>query len=149
MFGISIFLWIPMARVPLVPGMPKYLIHPFFMLELVSLLLTLIAWVIATLISLYNLARKRLSITSSITQNWPVVFLVFITVITAVSGSIYFYLDVTPEYPVSNTDRYVTPAGIPSPLRPFAVLYGFGVLFCESAWIVEGMLRVISFLRSS
>ena len=58
MFGISIFLWIPIPKIPLEPEMPKYLIHPFFMLELISLLSTVIVWVIAALISLHNLARN-------------------------------------------------------------------------------------------
>ena len=149
MFGLSIFLWIPMNGIRLVPETPLYLTHPLFTLELVSLLSTVIAWVIAALISVYNLVRKGLSITSSITQNRLVVSLAFITILVAISGSLFFYLEVVPKYPVRNTDRYVTPGAIPSPLRPFAVSYGFGVLFCEGAWIVEGMLRVSSFLRSS
>lgn len=152
-FGASIFLWPYMSSVALLPsmnGMPLYLIHPFFAAELFLMLSTVVVWVMAMPISLYNLRKQRIALTKSIVQNWFAVSLVFITIVVAISGCI-FYSEIFhfEEYPNNGLDLWVTPA--PSPSNPFALINGVGILFCEGAWIIIGLVnylkRPVNFYR--
>jgi len=112
-------------------GTPVYLQHPLFTLELFSLLSTVIVWISAMLIYLYSMVKQKKSIIRSITQNLFMVSLAFITTVVAISGSIFFS-KTTPFLPNKLNGLWVD-YGVT--LDPFGQLYGFGILFCEGAWI--------------
>jgi hypothetical protein len=138
MFGISIFLWIVLPQIPLVSGTPVYLQHPLIMLELFSLLSTVIVWIMVTLISLYSLVKQKISIKRSVNQNLFVVCSAFITVIVGISGSVFFSKTIPSQPTILNglwTDYAVTP-------DPFGLLYGFGILFCEGTWLAHAIFHV-------
>lgn len=83
-FGASIFLWLFLSRVAIIPsieGMPLYLIHPLFTLEFFLMLSTAIVWFIAFLFSLYNLRKQTLRLIEIVRQNLFVVSLVLTTVV--------------------------------------------------------------------
>jgi hypothetical protein len=90
MFGISICLWIVLPQIPIMPETPVYLQHPLFMLELFSLLSTIIVWIMAMLISMYILVIQKMSIIRCASRNLFVVSLVSITIVVAVLGSLFF-----------------------------------------------------------
>lgn len=144
-FGASIFLWPYVSSVALgssVDGVPYGLIHPYFTAELLLMLSTVVVWVMVILISLYNLRKQRMVLTKSIVQNWFVVSLAFATMIVAISGCM-FYSEIFhfEEYSNNGLDLWVTPA-LSSP-NPFALINGVGILFCEGAWIIIGLINYL------
>jgi hypothetical protein len=141
-FGASIFLWLFLPTVTIMSsmeGMPLYLIHPFFTLELFLMLSTAIVWVREMLISFYNLRKQRIALTKSMAQNSFIVSLAFVTVIVAISGCIVFSKTIHFEEFSSDLVDLIS---IPSP-SPFALIYGYGILFCEGAWIIMGLTRAL------
>ena len=135
MFGISIFLWIVLPQIPIMPGTPVYLQHPLFMLELFSLLSIVIVWIVAMLISLYILVIQKMSKIRCTSRNLFVVSLVSITIVVAISGSVLFSKTI-PYRPNKLDDRWVDYFDPPD---LFGQLYGLGILFCEGAWLVYAM----------
>lgn len=144
-FGFSIFLWFFLPTVAIMPsmeGMPLYLIHPFFTLELFLMLSTLIVWVLA-IKSAYNLRKQRIALTQSITQNLFITFLVFVTIIVAISGCIFFSRTIHFE---EFSNDLADLASIPPPI-PFALIYGYGILFREGAWIIIWLNRALKRIK--
>jgi len=137
MFGISIFLWIVLPQIPIIQGTPVYLQHPLFMLELFSLLSTVIVWIMAMLISLYVLVIKKMSIIRCASRNLFVVSLVSITIVVAISGSVFFSKTI-PYRPNVLNDLWVEYFDPPD---LSGQLYGFGILLCEGAWLVYAIFR--------
>lgn len=147
-FGASIFLWPFLTPIPIIPspeGTPLYLIHPFFTIELFLMLSTAIVWVMAMLISLHSLRKQRIALTESIIQNLFIVSLALTTVIVAISGYIVYSETIHFEKYHNNL---MDLQGI-SPPNPFAICYGLGILFCESAWIITGLLKCLEHLKKS
>jgi len=137
MFGISICLWIVLPQIPIMPETPVYLQHPLFMLELFSLLSTVIVWIMAMLISLYILVIQKMPIIRCASRNLFLVSLVSITIVVAVSGSLFFSKTI-PYRPNKLNDLWVDYFDPPD---LFGQLYGFGILFCEGAWLVYAMFH--------
>lgn len=92
-FGASMLLWPFVSSVALMPSMegtPLYLIHPFFTAELFLMLFTVIVWVVAMLISLHDLRKRRVAFVKSLVQNWFTVSLALATVVVATSGCKFY-----------------------------------------------------------
>lgn len=144
-FGASILLWPYVSSVALGPsmeGVPCGLIHPYFTAELFLMMSTVVVWVTAILISLHNLRKQRIGLTKRIIQNWFEISLVFATIIVAVSGCIFYSEPFHYNwYPSNDLDLWVTPAL--SPPNPFALVNGVGILFCEAAWIIIGLVNYL------
>lgn len=143
MFGTSIFLWIFLPRISIMVETPICLQHPLFMLELLSLLSTAIVWIVTLPIFLYSLVKGKISETRSITRNLFIVSLALVTIVVAISGSIFFSKTI-PYRPSQVDDLWVTYVNPPD---PFGQVYGFGVLFCEGLWIawtifIDGSARL-------
>lgn len=102
-------------------------------------------WVMAMLISLHSLRKQRIALTESIIQNLFIVSLALTTVIVAVSACIVYSETIHFEKYHNNL---MDLQGI-SPPNPFAICYGLGILFCESAWIITGLLKCLEHLKKS
>lgn len=136
MFGTSIFLWIFLTPIPIMMETPICLQHPLFMLELLFLLSTAIVWIVTLPIFLYSLMKGKISKTRSITQNLFVVSLALVTIVVAISGSIFFSKTI-PYRPSQVDGLWVSYFDPPD---PFGQVYGLGVLFCEGLWIAWTIL---------
>ena len=142
-FGASIFLWLFLPTVvidPSMEGIPLYSIHPLFTLEFYLLLSTAIVWFIAFLFSLYNMRKQTMTLTEIVGRNLFMISLVLITIIVALSGCVTYSQNVHFEE-FGAGDLWITPA-IPSP-NPFAIIYGYGILFCEPAWIITVLSKYL------
>lgn len=136
-FGASILLWSPSSRVPIMPsakGTPLYSVHPYFTAELLLMLSIVIVCVMAMLISLYSLRRQGVDLIRTMIQNYSIISLAVFTVIVAICG----YL--TLSQPVYMGGGFEPPT-------LFEYCYGFGILFCEGAWIMIGLLECLKHLK--
>lgn len=145
MFAVSIFLWIFLPWIPLISGTPGYLADPLFTLELFSMVSTGIVWVMTGLISLHSLRKLRMPITRSITENLFVISLVFVTIVVTILGSMFFSRTV-PDYLISS-NRHLTLYALDGH-DPLFVLYFFGTLFCEGAWIIQELPKLKPLVKS-
>ena len=134
-YGFSVYLWALIPQVPLPEGIPFYLIHPYFTAELFLMISTLIVWAIALIVSLIYSLKQGISITRNVSQNLFATLLVFITIIAAISGCIFFSTQVV-YYPESIGDFGV------SPPNPLAAINSLGILFSEAAWIILGAAKI-------
>lgn len=130
MFGIAIYLWKfwPGAIEFAPTGVPVYLIDPLSAIELFSMASTGIVWVITGLISLHNIRRRGIwDIAENVAENFLVVSLAFVTIVMAVSGSMFFSRSLPEHWAVSD---------LPGALPLAIPLYFFGTPFCEAGWII-------------
>jgi len=135
-FGASIFLWSFLPSIILLEGMPLYLAHPYFTAELFFMLSTLIVWVVAMLFSLHNIRKQKIALVKSLTQNGLIVCLALFTVLVAILGC-EIYSRIVERHPADLHDLYAL-----DPPNPFAVIHGYGILFCEGAWIIVGIAKL-------
>jgi len=144
--GASIILWLFIPSVALLPsmdGIPLYLIHPFFTSELILMLSIVIIWIAIMLISLRNIQKQRTTATKSIVRSLFTVFLALATVIAAISGCIFYS---EPFHFEQYNNCLVGFPGISSP-KPLARINGAGTLFCEAAWIIDGVGKLIKYYK--
>ncbi|MBS7633573.1 hypothetical protein KEJ15_08180, partial [Candidatus Bathyarchaeota archaeon] len=142
-FGVSIFLWPYLSSVSIAPSLPRGLAHPYFTTELALMLSIVIVWLLMIPISLSKLQKQKMSLEKGIAQNWSVIFLASATLVVAISGCIFYF-----QLPFlsGGKDDLVGMPPIP-PSNPFALIYGFGTLFCEAAWIMDGIAKIFEKLH--
>jgi len=128
-FGVSILLLIFPPPIPLFSLRNTTLSNAPFFLSLS----TAIVWVTAIPISLYDTRKRRVSLSNSVGNNFFYILLALATVIVAMSGSIFWFKTVIPSV---------------EPPRPFAVVYGFGVIFIEEAWIIAALYSLVKGLKA-
>ncbi|MDH7564253.1 MAG: hypothetical protein QHH24_05155 [Candidatus Bathyarchaeota archaeon] len=137
-FGVSIFLWPYLSSALLAPSIPLALIHPFFTAELALMLSIVIAWILMIPICLSKLRKQKNTFKKSIAPNWYVIFLASATLVVAISGCIFYSQPVQYEWEADDLRRMPP---IPPP-NLFARINGFGTLFCEAAWIIDGIRKI-------
>ncbi|MGB9694233.1 MAG: hypothetical protein ACPLYF_05255 [Fervidobacterium sp.] len=101
-YGFSIYLWSLIPQVGLLEGIPFYLVHPYFTAELFLMMSTLIVWTIALIISLIDSLKQGISIIKKASQNFPEIIALFITMIAAISGCIFYLTKVVYYSPIND-----------------------------------------------
>ena len=131
--GVSILLWPFLSTVSILEAKPLFLIHPIFALEFTLLLSIIVLWSATSLLSLKSILDQKLMLRKIVERNSLLISLVFITLVVAISGCVVFSKISNFIGPLQVGGLNVTP-GIPPP-KPYGMLYGLGILFCEPTWI--------------
>lgn len=138
-YGFAIYLWTLIPQVVLLEGIPFYLMHPYFTAELFLMMSTLVVWIIALIISFIDSLKQSISIIKKASQNYLETIALFITIIAAISGCIFYLTKVVyMDYPPINGDLHNI--GQPDLL---AATNAFCILFSEAAWIIIGMAKIL------
>lgn len=140
-YGLSICLWAVMSQIVLLEEMPFYLIHPYFTAEFFFMLSTLIVWTISLVVSLIHSLEQGVPKIKAASENFSTVLLLFITIIAAIFGCIYFFKVV--YYPEPHISDLWMDDWLVSPPNLLAVIYCFGVLFSEAGWIILGIAKIL------
>jgi len=137
-FGMSIFLWLYVPRVPLGPSMDGVLlgfVHPYFTAEFFLMVSTIAVWTVALLIFLSALRSQRVAIVTRIIQNRIAIGLALATLISATFGVIFYLQPYHFDEPIGN-------AGALPPPNPLLVINGLGIIFCEAGWMIAETAKI-------
>ena len=134
-FGFSVFLWSPIARIPIVSSMydvPSLFVHHLFSLEFIVLFPVLVVWVCITVHSIREALRSNIKLMTLVSDNFHEVFLAASTLGVAFSGIVCYLRPL--NYWNVWTD-WMSIILMPS--------YGLGILFCIIAWVIYLIAKLI------
>jgi len=137
--GVSILLWPFLSAVPILESKPLFLIYPIFALEFTLLLSIIVVWLVTFLLSLKSFLKQKLMLRKIVERNSLLISLVFISLVVAISGCVFFSKAPVFEEPL-HVGGLLVLYGVPPP-NPYGMLYGLGILFCEPTWIVLIVLK--------